>query len=200
MEDSWPPWRGPGGLHRFSMSIHKFTMSIHRFSRSIHRFSRSIHRFSKSIYRVVEVHIRVFEVHIQVFEVHVQAFDIHIRIFDDRLRVFEVQKWVYDLENDSQRSKISFDHLNLDVWRSRKPISTSKVVEISQKTSINITDTTIYTTISTCLRHPPPPGLAHGIRHGSSCWLAGWHAGMLAGWKLTVLFAGGEPKIHRFGI
>ena len=34
---------------------------------------------------------------------------------------------------DSQRSKIGFDHFRVDIWRSRKPISTSKVVEIFVK-------------------------------------------------------------------
>ena len=68
----------------------------------LHGFSKSIYRFSRSIYG---------------FPTSIYG-------------VFEVQKLVYDLENDSQRSKISFDHLNLDVWRSRKPISMSKVAKI----------------------------------------------------------------------
>ena len=52
------------------------------------------------------------------------------QVLEVHLRVFEDQKYFYDLENDSQRSKVSFDHLNLDVWRSRKPMLRSKVIEI----------------------------------------------------------------------
>ena len=80
--------------------------------------------------QVLKVHIQVLGVHIRVSEVHIRFLEVHIQVLEVQIWVFEDQKYVYDLENDSQRSKISFDHLNLDVWRSRKPISTSKVAEI----------------------------------------------------------------------
>ena len=57
-----------------------------------------------------------------------------ILVFDIPNHVFDIQDQVFE-QSDPQRSRMGFDHLSLDVWRSGKPTSTSKVVVIQLKVS-----------------------------------------------------------------
>ena len=71
------------------------------------------------------------------FRVRRTVFDLHTR-FSMSIYRFTMPIYgfstppiqVFELEHDPQKSKIGFDHLNLDVWRLRKPVLRSKVVEI----------------------------------------------------------------------
>ena len=80
--------------------------------------------------RVFDAQIRVFDAQIRVFDFQIRIFNVQIRVFDVQIRVFDVQIRVFDDESDPQKSKLRFDYLSLDVWRSRKLVLRSKVVEI----------------------------------------------------------------------
>lgn len=117
----------------FSSSMYGFSESVYGFSTTVWGFRgphKCIHGFFRSPYIVSERQSTGFRSGYAKFWRSIYKFSKSTCKFSRSKCGISTPKSGFGIRNDLQRSNMEFDHLNVDVWRLRKPNSTSKVTEL----------------------------------------------------------------------